>query len=1215
MPGLFSWQSRLRKVGQHLRGATIITGLLLAVLILIQLPVAAQNATGLLTGTAVDATGAVVPKAKVVLKNEASNTTRDTLTNGSGMFSFAGVYPASYTLTVSAAGFNSWQENGIAFTQGASVNIPNIVLQVSGTRSEVQVVATSEAVVPVDTGQSSQTLNQHMVEDLSIVGRDAAELMKIMPGMAMTGGLSQNMWSSYTTATNTGPIGAFSANGTQPNGSMTMTSDGANLLDPGNQGTQTANVNQNQVAEVSVLTSAYGAEFAKGPVTFQAIGKSGGAQFHGSGYLYTRNSVFNAEDSFAKSQGAKKPIDSFYYPGGDFGGPLIIPGLKFNKHRDKLFFYTAYEYMKQQPAGSLQSRFLETQDMMNGNFSPSYIASLGPNFKNSYGNETAIPCSGANSCTSTSNGTKNMSLPGGIVPATMLDPNSLAYWKTFPAANVDPTANSSGANYQFFLGPPQNRWEYRLRGDYNISEKTKLFFSWNTQREHDISPIGIWWNLPGAIPFPTAQQAVQKSNVYSANLTHVFSPTMTNEFIYAQANFINPILMADPSKVNPDKLGFSMTGLFTNQYTPQIPNVFSWSGQVPGYGTYQYGSGWTAGGKGSFGKLSQTPNLSDNFTWMAGKSVLKAGFYWDYARNNQTTGGEQFATMGAGEFENYGSNSSGNPYADFAMARETGFYQAQGAPTADMRYYQYSWYISDQYKASRRLTITAGVRLEHMGNWFPASNTSPGLAVWDPYAYVNSASAGAWTGLQWNAINKGIPVSGFPSKALFVEPRIGAAYDLFGNGKTVLRGGFGVYRYQLAYNPLSGGALADPLNIENLGTTWNCCIGWGSFNQFSPGSGTPGYGTGLSTIPQMGDARTPYTETYNFTISQRAPWNSVVELQYSGNVSHDMELNSGLSSQDLIPLGSFFNPDPRNGSAGISGPGGTTPSGFNGNDYYQHVFYNGVSLLSHGSYSNYNAFILSWQKQTGRATFTTNYTFSKALGIRDNETDNGAGQGSTVFPYNLRSNYGVLQFDRTHIFNAAYVFNLPKPIHNNKLLEGVVNGWMLSGITQFQSGGPIQPSTGGSLNAQWPGSYSVQNYLGSNAPNLILEPQLTCDPRHGAPSGGFFNPACFAPPTGGANGNLIWPYIKGPAFFNSDLAVYKNFTWKEHQKVQFRMSAFNFLNHPLPEFNAAGNNTDIQLNFNNNNALSQTNINTNTSGKPLNTVGRRVIEFSVKYNF
>src|SRR5262249_4394527 len=155
-------------------------------------------------------------------------------------------------------------------------------------------------------------LNKNMVENLSIVGRDAAELIKIMPGMALAGNLNQSMWNSYTTANNDGPIGHFSAGGTQPNGAITMTSDGANLLDPGNQGTQTANVNQNQVAEVSVLDNAYGAEFAKGPVTLQAIGKSGSAQFHGSAYLYTRNGEFNSVDSYAKNQGAQPLSDSFY---------------------------------------------------------------------------------------------------------------------------------------------------------------------------------------------------------------------------------------------------------------------------------------------------------------------------------------------------------------------------------------------------------------------------------------------------------------------------------------------------------------------------------------------------------------------------------------------------------------------------------------------------------------------------------------------------------------------------------------------------------------------------------------------------------------------------------------------------------------------------------------------------------------------------------------
>jgi hypothetical protein len=244
-----------------------------------------------------------------------------------------------------------------------------------------------------------------------------------------------------------------------------------------------------------------------------------------------------------------------------------------------------------------------------------------------------------------------------------------------------------------------------------------------------------------------------------------------------------------------------------------------------------------------------------------------------------------------------------------------------------------------------------------------------------------------------------------------------------------------------------------------------------------------------------------------------------------------------------------------------------------------------------------------------------NYTFSKVLGIRDNQSDNGPSAGNTLWPFALRPNYGVLSWDHTHIFNAAYVVNLPSPVHSNKFAAGAVNGWIVSGITQMQSGAPIQPNTGGTLNVQWPGSFSAQRYLGTNATNLIVEPRLTCDPRHGGPSGSYFNPTCFAPPTGGVDGDIIWPYIKGPAFFNSDLAVYKDFNFREHHKVQFRFSAFNFLNHPLPTFGAGGN-SDITLNFQNSSGqLMQTNQNALTDGRALFKTGRRVVEFAVKYNF
>ena len=174
--------------------------------------------------------------------------------------------------------------------------------------------------------------------------------------------------------TNTGPIGSYSANGTQPNGAMAYMLDGANLLDPGNQGTQIANINQDMTAEVKVLMSGYDADYAKGPVVFQAFSKSGGAHFHGEGYLYARNNIFNSEDAYQKSQGIKK-LDAYqYYPGGNIGGPVLFPFTHFNQNHDKLFFWFGYEYMRQQPAGQLWQTFVPTAEMRAGNFSPPYLS-------------------------------------------------------------------------------------------------------------------------------------------------------------------------------------------------------------------------------------------------------------------------------------------------------------------------------------------------------------------------------------------------------------------------------------------------------------------------------------------------------------------------------------------------------------------------------------------------------------------------------------------------------------------------------------------------------------------------------------------------------------------------------------------------------------------------------------------------------------------------
>jgi len=353
--------------------------------------------------------------------------------------------------------------------------------------------------------------------------------------------------------------------------------------------------------------------------------------------------------------------------------------------------------------------------------------------------------------------------------------------------------------------------------------------------------------------------------------------------------------------------------------------------------------------------------------------------------------------------------------------------------------------------------------------------------------------------------------------------------------------------------------------------------------------------------------------------------------------------------------------------------------GFNDPDrqgYRPLTQYGDVYIISHGGYANYNSLQASWQKQSGPVTFLTNYTFSKVLGTRDGQTDNGAGNGRGVDPFNLKANYGPLAYDHTHIINLSYVWNLPKFVHGSKILGGAVNGWQLSGWTTYQSGAPIQPNTGGNLNAGFAGGLTVPtagapdlpdnsillpNGLKSNNVNagtwygtdqngggyVTMVPKLVCDPTKHLHSGQYFNPNCFTTPGFGELGTLQMPYMRYPAYFNSDLAVFKNFQINERQKLQFRLSATNWLNHPLPQFALSGN-SDISLNLGSKytvpidgaavgsagnecaflnkpvvggfcqadvNGIAPVNTNATTTGKPGSKVGSRVLTFTMKYYF
>ena len=1189
-------------------------------------PTAAQVATGSLSGTVYDATGAVVADAQIALRDEDTNVVRTTSSNSVGYFSFQAVHPSSYTVSIMATGFKTWELKNIVLNQAENRTLASITLVLGPATESVEVTASVTA-VPVDTAESRTTLDSDLISKLAIQGRNASELIKIMPGMALNRGLNNSAWDSLITQTNSGPIGQYAASGTQPYGSMTMTLDGASILDIGNMGTQVANINQDQTEEVTLLNSSFGAEFAKGPVTFQAISKGGTQQFHGSLYLYTRNGALNANDAYLNSQHVAKPDESYYYPGFTLGGPVLIPGTGINKNRDKLFFFTGFEYMKQSPAGTLYQSVVPTAAMLGGDFSSAQVGNFA-------GDSNRVPCNSGLSGNwwygSFCGSSGNFIPASGIIPPSQLDQNSLALAALLPKPNQDPALHS-GYNYSTLVSTPVDRWEYKLRVDYNISQRTHLSGTYTRQSEGNTNKFGVWWWPSGTVPYPSALTATTVSRTIGANLTHTFSPTMTNELVFAYSFFTFPPAFSNPSAVNPTSVtGYTDNKIWQPNILPQIPNLVSWTcntGGPNGCFPHLYAPSMQKSfNGGGFGNRKSVPSITDNFSKILGSHTAKAGFYFEMAAQAQTTG---YGSWGQGMyiFDNWTGNSTGNYLADFLIGHGQ-YTQTQEVPVADTRYKTVSFYGQDQWKMTRKLTVTYGVRFDHLGQWYPTGN-HPGLAVWDPSTYDNSPNAAPYSGMSWHALNSSIPMSGWGSK-FSIGPRAGVAYDIFGTGKTVLRGGFGWYPWQVTQNDI-GGTYLVPLGFRTV--TTGALSHLSDVANYTPGA--LGAFNGDSSFALLkGDNKVPYTQNWNFIISQQLPGRSVLEVQYTGNRTRDALLTGNGSTRlfnqniNKIPLGALWAlTDPVTGAACRQlNPDGTCNAQSWTNwpdvsgDFRPFLNY-GKALIAvtHGSYSNYNALMVTWQKTKGIATFNLNYTFSKVLGIRDGQTNNGNGDGAVVDAFNLNNNYGVLAYDHTHIFNAGYVFDLPKPIHENPFLKGVVNGWTISGITQLQSGAPLQPNTGGNLWASLP--VSTFQLLGTDQSATVM-PYLTCDPRSGLTAGQYFNPSCFAVPNKlGVNGPTVWPYIKGPGYFNSDLSVYKTFHVTERHQVEFRVSAFNFLNHPLKQFQ---NTDDTTMRFRavagqpSNTPWTQLQYeqyNPNFTGKPAFEVGRRVMEFALKYTF
>jgi hypothetical protein len=1187
-------------------------GLLAVMLLLLAMPALHAQTTAQISGLVTDATGAVIPGATVTLVNEATQDTRVVKSNGDGLYSFPALLPSSYTIKVTAKGFEPKDLTGLILHAGDERAVPVFALTV-GSESQTVTVQAAGEMIPEDNGERSDVLSSKDIENLALLGRDTTELLKVLPGATtITGALGANpSFSDLSISANESAIGnGININGVPNRGGTALLSDGVSVLDPGDNASSIGIISPEMTAEVSVQTSNFGAYVQNGPVVVSAISKAGTSHYHGEGYFDARNDVLNANGWQQNHQNIPKAGAHYYYPGGNIGGAVPFT------HK-KLFFWGGYERFLQNPGNSnVLTSFIPSPEMLAGDFSTDNA-------------DNNVLCPNGFSASSAGTWCNNLAgtvLPDGtvltpgpgttgtVIPSQYIDPGAKALAAFWPKANANPATSPNGVNYYAPVIAPNNGWVYRVRMDYNLNDNNKFYISYQQAYSSTLAQgngAHIYWTPGNSIPAPgggLVGQVFTKS--ISGHFVHVFSPSTTNEFIAAWGFGSFPFGPPNPKAADKSTLGYTYGSVFNaSQLIPSYSSA--------GNDTFpDFSQGDWFEPNGYYLVRKEVPSFTDNFTKVWGAHTVKVGAYTQNTGNLQGNDGVSpngsigsFGGQQPNIITGINTGSPNNPVANFVVGTVTGYSESNSAPVSDMAYQNTAFYVDDSWKVNRRLSVEAGARIEHVGHWYDRQGV--GMADFFPDRVFSDYYSGKVDpGFYWHAIDPAVPLSGQPNRLAFVSPRFGVSYDPLGTGKTVLRGGWGVYRFAGQYNDYAG-ALTTAQHVVTYNLPGQHSVLLKQIASLAapkcttplPTLANPGGGCGL-TGPQngldAGDYGVPITYAWNFTIDHHFKWNTLLDVAYVGNTSSQI-LDNGetiqgsgfpsLADQNKTPIGAFFLPDPKTGVTSnnpenLSKQTDGTPTNNTAADYHPFGYAYGTSTVvkaESNQYSNYNGLQVAYLKETGKLTFDFNFTWSKTLGTVLQEN-----------PFVIRAgNYGAAPIDRPYVFNSSYTYQTGEFHHGDAIVKAILSGWTISGISTWQAGGSLLAELGNNVPnfglseaydpASLPATHtttgvttgiSQATYYGTDAA-LAIQPVLTCNPNLGLAKYQRIQLKCFsAPAIGGVDsigqfGGQKYPYMSMGSYFDNDLAISRTIHIRGTQNVQFRAQAFDWLNHPLPEFSGA----------------------------------------------